>query len=50
MIVVARTVVKYSAFVGSYKNTEFKFFTDDDVKGIQDYVNANGGTFSFKKV
>ena len=50
MILVTREFTKYLAYGGSYQKTEFKFFADDDIKGIQDYVDTHNGTLSFKKL
>lgn len=50
MIIVTRKFTAHPATGGSYKDTEFKFFADDDIKGIQDYVDTHNGEFSFKKL
>jgi len=49
MIIISREYVK-SAAGGSYKTTEFKVFADDDLKGIQDYLDTYNGSFDFKKL
>lgn len=50
MIIVTREYTHHPAIGGSYLDTEFKVFADDDVKGLQDYLDTNNGTFSFKKL
>ena len=47
MIIVTR---KYMDKNSHCANTEFKVFADDDVRGLQDYLDENGGSFDFKKL
>ena len=50
MIIITRTYTEYPSTGGSYKTCEFKVFSDDDVKGVQEYLDNNIGSFSFKKL
>lgn len=50
MIIVTREYTRRPATGGTYPDTEFKVFADDDIKGLQDYLDENNGTFSFKKL
>lgn len=50
MIIVTREYTCRPASGGSYRDTEFKVFADDDIQGLQDYLDKNNGTFSFKKL
>ncbi len=50
MIVVTREYRERPICGGYIDKTEFKFFADDDVEGIQKYVDENNGAFSFKKL
>lgn len=50
MIIVTRDYREHPACGGVVERTEFKFFHDDDVDGIQKYVDENNGSFSFKKL
>ena len=50
MIIIERVYTERPCSGGSYKTSEFKVFADDDIKGIQDYLDRNNGVFSFKKL
>ena len=50
MIIVIREYVNKPLEGGSYKTTEFKVFSDNDIEGIQEYLDTNNGTFDFKKL
>ncbi len=50
MILVTREYMEYPLNEDPYKNTEFKVFADDDVNGLQDYLDRHSGAFSFKKL
>ena len=50
MIIVTREFVFRPADGGAYKDTELKVFADDDIEGLQNYLNKNNGTFSFQKL
>ena len=50
MIIVTREYICHPATGGRYPDTEFKVFSDDDIQGLQDYLDKNNGTFSFKKL
>jgi len=50
MIIVIREYTCHPTTGDSYDDTEFKVFADDDVQGLQDYLDKNHGTFSFKKL
>lgn len=53
MIIVTREYTYYPycpSTGGSKHDTEFKVFADDDVQGLQEYLDQNNGTFSFKKL
>lgn len=50
MIIVTREYTLRPNTGNSYHDTEFKVFADDDIKGLQDYLDKNNGTFSFKKL
>lgn len=50
MIIVTREYTNRPATGGGYRDTEFKVFADDDIQGLQDYLDKNYGAFSFKKL
>ena len=50
MIKVRREYRVYPSNGGHKDCVEFKFFHDDDVEGIQKYVDENGGAFYFEKL
>jgi len=50
MIIISREYTAHPATGGSYRDTEFKVFADDDVKGVQDYLDTHNGSFNFKKL
>lgn len=50
MIIVTREYKVHPANGGYKELTEFKFFADDDVEGIQKYVDEHDGAYSFKKL
>ena len=50
MIIITREYIDYPSEGGSYSCTEFKVFDDNDVAGVQEYLDKHNGTFSFKKL
>ena len=50
MIIISREYTYRPSSGGSYRTTEFKVFADDDLKGIQDYLDTHNGSFDFKKL
>ena len=50
MIIVTRKYMCHPATGGCYPDTEFKVFADDDIQGLQDYLDKYKGTFDFKKL
>ena len=51
MIIISREYTARPSSGGSYRDTEFKVFDDNDVKGVQTYLDKNHyGSFSFKKL
>jgi hypothetical protein len=50
MIIITREYVERPSTGGSYKTAEFKVFADDDIEGVQEYLDTHNGTFDFKKL
>lgn len=50
MIIISREYVVRPSSGGSHRDTEFKVFDDNDVKGVQYYLDTHNGSFSFKKL
>ena len=51
MIIITREYVEYPPTGGSHKKVEFKAFADDDVCGVQNYLDeCTTGCFSFQKL
>ena len=51
MIIITRLYTAHPATGCSYKTTEFKVFADDDVEGVQEYLDrSESGTYDFKKL
>lgn len=50
MIIITREYVERPSTGGSYKTTEFRVFADDDIRGVQKYLDETNGTFDFKKL
>lgn len=50
MIIISREYIERPTSGGSYKNKEFKVFDDNDIDGVQEYLDTHSGTFEFKKL
>ncbi len=51
MIIITREYNHYTEEEGWYKDEEFKVFDDNDVKGVQDYLDTyHDFPLSFKKL
>lgn len=51
MIIISREYTEHPSSGGSYKTTEFKVFANDDVVGVQEYLdNCENGVFKFEKL
>lgn len=50
MIIVTRKYREFPPNGGCKDKTEFKFFADDDIVGIQKYVDENSGVYDFEKL
>ena len=51
MIIISRKYRAHPATGGSYETTEFKVFADDDVRGVQEYLDqCESGIFDFQKL
>lgn len=52
MIIVTRKYMVYDEHGMEIEEEQLKFFADDDVKGVQDFVDeySDYSTFEFKKI
>ena len=52
MIIVTRKYMAYDDYGMEIEEEQLKFFADDDVEGVQDFVDtySNHSTFEFNKI